>query len=61
MDGQLTEAQQALTELIESSIEDQIDAIGEPKEEDGLIKVPFLYGDSTFNAEIDSDLGTIRY
>lgn len=58
---QLTEAQQALTELIESSIGDQIDAIGEPSEQDGNIICDFQYGQNKFTATIDPENGTMSY
>lgn len=57
----LTEAQQLLTQLIEDSMGDQIDAIGEPVEKDGVIEVSFQYGDDVYDAVIDPDGGTIRY
>lgn len=59
--AQLTEPQQILTQLIESTIEDQIDAIGEPTESEGIIKVQFQYGGQVFDAEIDSEAGTLKY
>ena len=58
----LSETQTLLTQLIESSIQDEIDAIGQPTEaEDGTIAVQFQYGDQTFDAEIDPEAGTIKY
>jgi len=58
----LTEPQTLLTQLIESNIQDEIDAIGTPTQgEDGTIAVQFQYGDQTFDAEIDPEAGTIRY
>lgn len=58
---QLTEPQTLLTQLLESTIEDQIDAIGEPTETDGIIKVQFQYGGRVFDAEIDPEAGTLKY
>jgi hypothetical protein len=57
----LSEPQTLLTELIESTIEDQIDAIGEPTEKDGIISVQFQYSDQVFDATIDPEAGTLKY
>jgi hypothetical protein len=57
----LSTPQTLLTQLIESTIEDQIDAIGEPTEKDGIISVQFQYGDQVFDAEIDPEAGTLKY
>lgn len=57
----MTETQTLLTQLIESTIEDQIDAIGEPTESDGVIKVQFQYGSEVYDAEIDPEAGTLKY
>jgi hypothetical protein len=57
----LTEPQTLLTQLIESTIEDSIDAIGTPTEADGKITVQFQYGDQVFDAEIDPEAGTLKY
>jgi hypothetical protein len=57
----LTETQTLLTQLIESTIEDSIDAIGTPTEADGKITVQFQYGDQVFDAEIDTEAGTLKY
>lgn len=57
----LSEAQQALVELIESSIEDKIDAIGDPSEQEGKIVVPFRYGKEVYTAHVDPEAGTMTY
>jgi hypothetical protein len=58
----MTEAQKALMELLESSLGDQIEAIGTPTEDDaGNILVSFQYGENVLNATIDTENSTIAY
>lgn len=57
----LTEPQTILTQLLESSIGDQIDGIGVPALEGDRIIVDFQYGTELFTATIDPDAGTITY
>lgn len=58
----LTEAQQTLTTLLESSLEDEIDGIGEPRLDDSdRIIVDFQYGDEVYTATIDPEKGEIKY
>jgi hypothetical protein len=58
----LTEPQTLLTQLLESNLQDEIDAIGTPTEDDqGRILVSFQYGEHTFSATIDPEAGTLSY
>lgn len=57
----LTEAQQPLIQLIESSIGEEIDGIGEPTVDGDRIIVDFQYGEDVYTAKIDPDAGTMEY
>jgi hypothetical protein len=58
----LSKAQTNLVELLESSMGDSIDGIGQPTlDEQDRIKVEFQYGNEVYEATIDPDAGTIAY
>ncbi len=58
----LSEAQQDIVALIEDSIGDEIDAIGTPDlDEKDRITVQFQYGETTYDAVIDPEAGTMTY
>jgi hypothetical protein len=58
----MTEAQQLLTQLIESFNGQEIEGIGEPEElPNGNIAVSFQDGNNVFLAEINPETGEITY
>ncbi len=58
---ELSEAQVALVDLIESAVQEEIDGIGEPKLEDEIINVGFQYGEEVYAAAVDVESGTLSY
>lgn len=61
MKADLSETQALLVELLESSIDEEIDGIGEPTLDGDRIIVVFQYGTDSYTATIDPDAGTISY
>lgn len=57
----LSEAQQDLATLIESTINETIEGIGEPRLDGDLILVDFQYGSDVYSATIDPDKGELTY
>lgn len=61
MKADLSETQAPLVELLESSLGEEIDGIGEPTLDGDRIIVVFQYGADSYTATIDPDAGTISY
>jgi hypothetical protein len=57
----LSEAQSKLAQLIEETIKDEIDAIGEPTLDGDVITVKFQYGAEVHSAVIDTESGSMEY
>ena len=61
MKFKLSDAQAPLVELLESSLGEEIDGIGDPTLDGDRIIVDFQYGADSYTATIDPDAGTISY